>query len=97
MNQFEIVTASFNNQQKQVSASHSQFQQSARTNLNWSQPVSTISKKQFELVTAIILQPVMHNQYELCLSLFKVSFSNKQEPVWTSHRQLQQPVRTSLN
>ena len=40
-NQFELVTASFNDKEKLVIASYSQFQQAVRTR-----------KNQFELVTA---------------------------------------------
>ena len=69
-NQFELVTASFNNQQEPVSASHSQF--------------GTTSKNQFELVTASFNNE--QEQVSASYSQFKQSARtnfSELHPVWT--------------
>ena len=85
LSQFELVTASFNNQEEPVHnqfepsplvrTSLNQFQQPVRTSLSQSQPVSTTRRNWFELVIA------------------------SEEPVWASHSQVQfnpSPVTTTL-
>ena len=72
-NQFELVTASFNNQEEPVWASHSQFQWQRK---NWFELDS-------QLITASFKQAVRtrKNQFELVTA----SFNDKEKPVWASH------------
>ena len=88
-NQFELVTASFNNNEKPVWASYSQFQQAVTTR-----------KNQFELVTASFNdkeKPVWACFLNFFVSCTTASFNNQEEPVWASHSQFQWQGKTSLS
>ena len=98
-NQFELVTASFNDNEKPVWAAHSQFQWQGRTSLSQfleelvclfhaQQPVSTTSHNQFELVSTTRKNQfwASHNQ-----------FQSQGKMVWASYSQFQQAVRTRKN
>ena len=89
-NQFELVTASFNNQEEPVSASHSQFQWQGkldRANYSQFQQAVRTTKNQFELDTASF------NEKE---NQFWASFNNQEEPVWVIHSQFQWQKQTQF-
>ena len=89
-NQFELVTASFNDKEKLVWASYSQFQQTVRTRKNQFELVSSNDK---EKPVQCVTMKTRKNQFELVTA----SFNEKKKPVWASHSQFQQPGRTSLS
>ena len=90
---FELVTTSFNNNEKPVWASYSQFQQAVTTR-----------KNQFELVTASFNdkeKPVWasYSQFQQLgknVELITASFNDKEKPVWASYSQSKQPGRTGF-
>ena len=97
-NQFELVTASFNDKEQLVWASYSQFQQAVRTR-----------KNQFELDTASFNEKENQfwasfnnqNQFQLVTASFndknKHSFNNdKEKQVWARKNWFEQ-VTTSFN
>ena len=72
-NQFELVTASFNEKEKPVSVSYSQFQQAVTTR-----------KNQFELVTDSFNEKdkrVLACFLNFFVSCTTASFNNQEEPV----------------
>ena len=71
---FELVTASFNDKEKLVWASYSQFQQAVRTR-----------KNQFELVTASFndKEKLVWASYSQFQQLWANSFNDKEKPVWS--------------
>ena len=83
------MTTSFNNNEKPVWASYSQFQQAVTTR-----------KNQFELVTASFNdkeKPVWACFLNFFVSCTTASFNNQEEPVWASHSQFQWQEETSLS
>ena len=105
-NQFELVTASLNNQKKQVWASHNQFQ--SKVKMVWGsysqfQQAVRTRKKQF-VCLCHAQQPVSttsHNQFELVSTTRKNQFwashnqfQSQGKMVWASYSQFQPAVRT---
>ena len=98
-NQFELVTASFNNQEEPVWVSHSRFQWQWKTSLSQfleelvclchaQQLVSTTSHNQIERVST-----TRKNQFQLVTT----SFNHKEKMVWASYSQFQQAEKTRKN